>query len=287
MEILESEEGAEITDSTGNAVARGLSVRMGIHWGKPVCAEDPTTHRMDYFGPMVNRSARIMSQALGGQIMVSSDVVREIERMKEELDNSHPSYSQFQTLRRMGIEIVYVGERSLKGLEAPEALSLVLPTALLGRLETPTSPAPAPCSRTQFSVNQLMELSMLTVRLEALATSRVFKPHPHRRSFPPNPSTDPPAADDNNPIIWRGDPDVVVPNIKTEPTDQDLMMLQDHITGRIENALSSLQIRSMMQSSTSLGPPPRLEDIDPIALAQALRIVQGFMSPITRGVRIS
>lgn len=287
MEILESEEGAEITDSTGNVVARGLSVRMGIHWGKPVCAEDPTTHRMDYFGPMVNRSARIMSQALGGQIMVSSDVVREIERMKEQLDNNHPSYNQFQTLRRMGIEIAYVGERSLKGLEAPEALSLVLPTALFGRLETPTSPAPAPSSRIQFSVNQLMELSMLTVRLEALATSRVFKPHPRRRSFPANPSTEPPAADDNNPIIWRGDPDVVVPNIKSEPTDQDLMMLLDHITGRIENALSSLQIRSMMQSSTSLGPPPRLEDIDPLALAQALRIVQGFMSPITRGVRVS
>jgi len=128
---------------------------------------------------------------------------------------------------------------------------------------------------------------MLTVRLEALATSRVFKPHPRRRSFPANPSTEPPAADDNNPIIWRGDPDVVVPNIKNEPTDQDLMMLLDHITGRIENALSSLQIRSMMQSSTSLGPPPRLEDIDPLALAQALRIVQGFMSPITRGVRVS
>ena len=291
MEILESEEGAEGVDSAGNIVARGLSVRMGIHWGKPVCAEDPTTHRMDYFGPMVNRSARIMSQALGGQIMVSSDVVREIERMKEQSDSGHPSYSHFETLKRMGIEIISVGERALKGLEAPEALSLVLPTELLGRLETPTTPAPAPSSRTQFSVNQLMELSMLTVRLEALATSRVFKPSP-RRSLLTNPSpaenlsTTPSAADDSSPIIWRGDPDVVMPNIKNEPSDQDLMMLLDHITGRIENALSSLQIRLMMQSSTSLGPPPRLEDIDPQALAQALRIVQGFMSPITRGVRV-
>ena len=35
---------------------RGLSVRMGIHYGAPVCEADPITGRMDYFGPMVNRS---------------------------------------------------------------------------------------------------------------------------------------------------------------------------------------------------------------------------------------
>ena len=36
-------------------------------------------HRMDYFGPMVNCSARINSSALlGGQIMCSLDIIREI-----------------------------------------------------------------------------------------------------------------------------------------------------------------------------------------------------------------
>lgn len=73
-----------------------------------------------------------------------------------------------------------------------------------------------------------------------------------------------------------------MPKFKTDPSDQDLMFLLDHITGRIENALSTLQLRSMMQAGTLTGPPPRLEDIDPTTLLQAIRIVQGLMSPITR-----
>lgn len=291
MEILESEEGGEILDSNGNIIARGLSVRMGIHWGKPVCAEDPTTHRMDYFGPMVNRSARVMSQALGGQIMASSDVVREIERIQtERLEDNHPSLAHVEALKRMGIEVRYVGERSLKGLEAPEALSLVFPSALLGRLEAPTIPPPsaAASSRTQFSLDQLMELNLLAVRLEALATSRVFRSDPPRRSIAPAPvsgeshSTEATQEGNTNPAIWRGDPDVILPKFKTDPSDQDLMLLLDHISGRIENALSSIQIRSMMQAAGSAGPPPRLEDIDPHTLLQAIRIVQGLMSPIVR-----
>ena len=39
---------------------------MGIHWGEPACKIDPTTGRMDYFGKMVNRSARVSGVAHGG-----------------------------------------------------------------------------------------------------------------------------------------------------------------------------------------------------------------------------
>ncbi len=58
-EILDSEDGKEVYDHSGELIHRGLSVRMGIHWGRPVCEADPITRRMDYFGPMVNRAARI------------------------------------------------------------------------------------------------------------------------------------------------------------------------------------------------------------------------------------
>lgn len=75
QEILDSEEGKEIANSRGEIIYRGLSVRMGIHWGAPVCEADPITRRMDYFGPMVNRSARISAVAEGGQISASQDVI--------------------------------------------------------------------------------------------------------------------------------------------------------------------------------------------------------------------
>ena len=43
----------------GQVLYRGLRVRMGVHYGEPRAERDPITTRMDYFGPMVNRSARV------------------------------------------------------------------------------------------------------------------------------------------------------------------------------------------------------------------------------------
>ena len=88
LEILECEDGKEIRDAEGTVIARGLSVRMGVHCGTPLCEPDPITRRMDYFGPMVNRSARITARAIGGQIMVSSDVICEINAKIMEMDAS-------------------------------------------------------------------------------------------------------------------------------------------------------------------------------------------------------
>jgi len=47
------------------AVAEPLRVRMGIHTGAAELRDG------DYFGPSVNRAARLMSAAHGGQIVVS------------------------------------------------------------------------------------------------------------------------------------------------------------------------------------------------------------------------
>ncbi|KAI9359269.1 hypothetical protein DFJ73DRAFT_817619 [Zopfochytrium polystomum] len=60
-------------------VFKGLSIRMGIHVGTPLCEVDPTTGRMDYYGPMVNRSARVASQPHGGQVFISQAVMRELQ----------------------------------------------------------------------------------------------------------------------------------------------------------------------------------------------------------------
>ena len=151
-EIVESVHGEEVLDADQNVIFRGLSVRMGIHWGGPLCELDPVTRRMDYFGPMVNRAARITNVADGGQITVSSDFIAEIQRTLEnyvEADRSgsigsedtmvddYMSQSIRQDLRSLssqGFEVKDLGEHKLKGLENPEYIFMMYPHSLAGRL---------------------------------------------------------------------------------------------------------------------------------------------------------
>ncbi|KAF1809004.1 adenylate cyclase protein [Eremomyces bilateralis CBS 781.70] len=151
-EILNSVNGQEVFDGDGNIIFKGLSVRMGIHWGAPVCEVDPVTRRMDYFGPMVNRASRISSVADGGQITVSSDFIAEIQRLLEthyEYDRSgstgsddtmgddilsHTILRELRSLSSQGFEVKDLGERRLKGLENPERVYLMYPHALANRL---------------------------------------------------------------------------------------------------------------------------------------------------------
>lgn len=152
QEILTSVNGQEVVDPDGNIIFRGLSVRMGIHWGTPVCEVDPVTKRMDYFGPMVNRASRISSVADGGQITVSSDFIAEIQRLLEthiegDRSNSQGSEDAFsedansqlirqelRSLSSQGFEVKDLGERRLKGLENPEYIYLMYPHSLASRL---------------------------------------------------------------------------------------------------------------------------------------------------------
>ena len=125
-ELLQCPDGDVVLDSEGNIVQRGLRVRMGVHWGSPQCERDPITHRMDYYGPMVNRSARINASADGGQLMASQDVIHEIELLRDYLDSLDEEglsglptelKREVQEIRRIGIEMRDMGERKLKGLE--------------------------------------------------------------------------------------------------------------------------------------------------------------------------
>ncbi|KAG9675055.1 adenylate cyclase protein, partial [Aureobasidium melanogenum] len=152
QEILNSIHGQEVLDTDGNRIFRGLSVRMGIHFGRPVCEQDPVTGRMDYFGPMVNRSARIQSVADGGQITVSSDFIAEIQRLLEthiETDRNGSTGSddamgdemignairrELRSLSSQGFEVKDLGQRNLKGLENPEYIYLMYPHSLAARL---------------------------------------------------------------------------------------------------------------------------------------------------------
>ncbi|OAD72715.1 hypothetical protein PHYBLDRAFT_125134, partial [Phycomyces blakesleeanus NRRL 1555(-)] len=147
--IVDSEEGKEITKDDV-VIYKGLSVRMGIHWGTPVFERNPITNRMDYFGPVVNKASRISNAADGGQICVSSDVVAALRNFPIVFSNeqslrsdevgggvsitgNHSIDRDLQQLKRLGFHIMELGERYLKGLETPEMLSLVYPGQLLAR----------------------------------------------------------------------------------------------------------------------------------------------------------
>jgi predicted ATPase/class 3 adenylate cyclase len=74
-----------------------VRVRMGLHTG------EAQERGGDYFGPVLNRAARIMSAGHGGQILVSATTVGLIE----------------------GAQLLDLGEYRLKDLAAPERLSQI------------------------------------------------------------------------------------------------------------------------------------------------------------------
>lgn len=201
QEILNSTSGQEVTDPEGNVLFRGLSVRMGIHWGQPVCETDPVTRRMDYFGPVVNRAARISAVADGGQITVSSDFIAEVQRLLEthiETDRANSAGSEEQmsedattmairrelrSLSSHGFEVKDLGERKLKGLENPEYIYLMYPHSLSGRLVIQQQRAEAEKasidgagaktrdSQLSFDVDNVWNLWAVSLRLEMLCST--------------------------------------------------------------------------------------------------------------------
>lgn len=201
-EILNTVHCSEVRDGDDNLIYRGLSVRMGIHWGSPVCETDPITRRMDYFGPMVNRAARISGAADGGQIYVSADYIGEVQRSLEGFADAERSgstgsqeslnddpYSQsirreLRALSSQGFEVKDLGTQKLKGLENPELLFLAYPHSLAGRLiaqqqrsdaeAAAASNEPAslqPNSTLDFDTEYLWSLWNLSLRLEMLCSA--------------------------------------------------------------------------------------------------------------------
>ena len=161
QEILESPDGKEIygpksldnPDGKESLLYRGLSIRMGMHCGTPVCELDPTTRRMDYFGPMVNKSARVCGNAEGGQILVSKDVERAYRKLKmagakEEASPSgaaskgsrSSTAEKLMVLEQLDLQFIDAGERKLKGFEKSEMLVSMLPRDLIGRHQVPPPP---------------------------------------------------------------------------------------------------------------------------------------------------
>jgi predicted ATPase/class 3 adenylate cyclase len=79
------------------SVVSGLRVRMGLHVG------EATEHDGDYFGPVVNRVARLMSIGHGGQVLIS-------DAARAHVHGDLPD----------GVSLIDFGQHRLKGLAEPE-----------------------------------------------------------------------------------------------------------------------------------------------------------------------
>lgn len=259
LEILECEDGKPIVDERGNLIARGLSVRMGIHSGTPLCEPDLITHRMDYFGPMVNRSARIESSAQGGQIACSQDIANEINANIPEVNEATEDTKQqnqvaVEAIRKLGVTIVRVGEVKLKGIELPEVLFILYPSGLQARHDLKEDPVDltASGSRVQFSAAQLEELGLLCLRIEALSTGRTFKPISERKVSIMSDTTEQQDSEQDDPKFLYCDPKLLLPPISDRSSDAELMHVLDSLVLRIVNAINSLSERVKKPK-----PPPR------------------------------
>lgn len=199
-EVLSSISCQPTYDKDGALIFKGLSVRMGIHFGDCVSETDPVTRRMDYFGPMVNKASRISAVADGGQITVSSDFISEIQRCLEtyqdaERNSSVGSEDAFEddslatairkdlrSLTSQGFEVKEMGEKKLKGLENPEVVYSLYPHALAGRIdqhqqherrdEGPSKPAIlAPGGELCIDPESIWALWRVSLRLEMLCSN--------------------------------------------------------------------------------------------------------------------
>lgn len=271
QELLESEEGKEIRDDDGNLIYRGLRLRMGIHWGSPVCEPDPITGRMDYFGPMVNRASRIESAARGGQIFVSKDVVQELEATMGALDATNQARSEDEEvgysgsrdvilLRRMGFGIKEIGFRRLKGLESPELLFSVYPSAIAGRIEYDPSLADpeAPARVFEPTVQlldaaQVRQVGLLCLRIEALSAGHIFDALVADGAL-----VSPDLRSQHVSQAASAVPELLAVGVRDDAPDEELAIALVQLTVRLANAVGKMTLDSVIRAlpPSMLAPSP-------------------------------
>lgn len=274
-EIVDSSEGCEVLDDKDEVIFRGLSVRMGIHWGSPVCERDPITKRMDYFGPMVNRASRVSAVADGGQIALSSDFVAEMKKLEgfvqkfksgeaESLSDAFGGDESLglaierdlKMLNNLGWVLKELGEEKLKGLENPEFISLAYQNTLFGRyavhqerLNLKREPQAASSKVPQLHLDLMVQLRHLAMRLENVC-SRLNSRSPHREG--------------SQRVSHLAGLASALPS-----TESDYSLFLGHLMTRIENSLSTLYLRTAAykfanSANNPLGIHSGLQDLNDI-----------------------
>ncbi|KAF3077364.1 hypothetical protein CFAM422_000545 [Trichoderma lentiforme] len=253
-EVLNSMSCQPIYDKENALIFKGLSVRMGIHYGDCVCETDPVTRRMDYFGPMVNKASRISACADGGQITVSSDFISEIQRCLENYQDTDRNVStsseasfedesiatairkDLRSLTSQGFEVKEMGEKKLKGLENPEVVYSLYPHALTGRIEyhlqherqdlMADRPTAVLSGDLAFDPDTIWSLWRVSLRLEMLCSTL---------EEVRGPGLQPPETELLERMKTRGG----------EVTERFLINFMEHQVSRIETCVSTLTMRHL------------------------------------------
>eukprot|EP00899_Mesostigma_viride_P006765 jgi/Mesvir1/1608/Mv14571-RA.1 len=108
-EVLQLKHGgrsAEDAPFVEHFVFRGLRIKCGVYWGVPTkCTPHATTGRAAYFGPIVNRAARVAGTAADGQTLCNAELV---EAVKERAGGQYE-----------GLTFTALGKFPLRGLAEP------------------------------------------------------------------------------------------------------------------------------------------------------------------------
>jgi class 3 adenylate cyclase len=113
---------------------KGISVRMGLHFGKPFAIERSTiSQRLDFFGTMVNSASRVQAQAAGGEIAISDAFITELLRCRN-LAGVRPDLTMTDDLRSRILstevspefwDVNFKREVVLKGVFDPVYITLI------------------------------------------------------------------------------------------------------------------------------------------------------------------
>lgn len=304
-----------LTGPNGELIYRGLSVRMGLHWGTPICEQDPVNHRMDYLGPVVNRAARVSGVAEGGQITASADAIEVLQAMlnsssEHEDDSDNPLVDPNQldaatkrdiaAIKQLGFTIKEMGEHKLKGLETPEFLSLIYPSALVGRLSGGKSKeamlsdaqqlqlaktgqqAIVPAPRALLDHQEVRSLANLCLRMEALSAGMDH----HLYETPSHTST----SNTGSPAIGVHtssaaprrrvtlSPHLLSSSlVRPEATEEELLVLLELLVVRIENALAAMQLQQLGPFTDVLAALGEAVQIEPKFILQALTMLSQML----------
>ena len=80
-----------VAEFNRRSVGQAITIKLGVHCGP--CIAVTLNDRLDYFGSTVNLAARLQSESVGGDIVLSADVLAD-PRVRDLLRGQHPDRAE-------------------------------------------------------------------------------------------------------------------------------------------------------------------------------------------------